>query len=271
MKQLDQRPGDEGHVLLLYYEESYRRTGVGAWVRRGLELGAKILYIEPPDELSARSLSGLLQDQPGTDEAVERGQIQVVPADRTAYDPHWQASVVEDALRQGYPSVRWSAEATTAWSVMPRDRHADFERTTDRLCQSLPVSVMCQYPARESIEVLGPVSNVHASGLRERLFQAAPFDGGLAVSGEVDASNHDILRALLQATTAATDRESFVVDLSGLDFLDVRGARALMAGTGAYRRHGGQVRLRTPRPVVDRLIRLLAFDRSRGVLMEGAW
>lgn len=271
MKQLDQRPGDEGHVLLLYYEESYRRTGVAAWLRRGLELGAKILYIEPPDELSARSLSGLLQDQPDAGEAVERGQIQVVPADRTAYDPLWQASVVEDALRQGYPSVRWSAEATTAWSVMPRNRHADFERTTDRLCQSLPVSVMCQYPARESIEVLGPVSSVHASGLRERLFQAAPFEGGLAVSGEVDASNHDILRALLQAATAATDRDSFVVDLSGLDFLDVRGARALMAGTGAYRRHGGQVRLRTPRPVVDRLIRLLAFDRSRGILMEGAW
>ena len=130
MKQLDQRPGDEGHVLLLYYEESYRRTGVAAWLRRGLELGAKILYIEPPDELSARSLSGLLQDQPDAGEAVERGQIQVVPADRTAYDPLWQASVVEDALRQGYPSVRWSAEATTAWSVMPRNRHADFERTT---------------------------------------------------------------------------------------------------------------------------------------------
>lgn len=269
VRQLDQRPGYEGHVLLLYYEESYRRTGVAAWLRRGLELGAKILYIEPPDELSARSLSALLQDQPDADEAVERGQIQVVPADRRAYDPHWQASVVEDALRQGFPSVRWSAEATTAWSVLPRNRHADFERTTDRMCQSLPVSVMCQYPARESIELLGPVSTVHASGLRERLFQAAPFDGGLAVSGEVDASNHDILRALLQAATAATDRDSFVVDLSGLYFLDVRGARALMAGTGAYRRHSGQVRLREPQPVVDRVIRLLAFDRSRGVLMEG--
>src|SRR6476619_323553 len=105
--------------------------------------------------------------------------------------------------------------------------------------------------------------------MRELLFQAAPFDGGLAVSGEVDASNHDILRALLQAATAATDRDSFVVDLSGLYFLDVRGARALMAGTGAYRRHSGQVRLREPQPVVDRVIRLLAFDRSRGVLMEG--
>jgi anti-anti-sigma factor len=271
VKPLDRRPGYEGHVLLLYHEDSYRRTGVTAWLRRGLELGDKILYIEPPDELPARSLSGLLEDQPEAGEAVERGQIEVIAADRTAYDPGWQASVVKDALLQGYPAVRWSADATTAWSVMPRARHAEVELATDRLCQAHPVSVLCQYPVRESMEVLGPVSTVHGSGLRERLFQAAPRDGGLAVSGEVDASNHDILRALLQAATAATDHDSFVVDLSGLDFLDIRGARALMAGTAAHRRHGGQVRLRAPQPVVDRLVRLLAFDRSRGVLMEGGW
>lgn len=269
MKPLDWRPDGEGHLLLLYHEESYRRTGVAAWLRRGLELGAKILYIELPDELADRALSGLIQDQPDAGEAVERGQIRVIPADRTAYDPVWQASVVEDALRQGYPSVRLSAEATTAWSVMPRARHAEVERTTDQMCQSVPVSVMCQYPARGSMEVLGPVSTVHGSGLRERLFQAVPFEGGLAVAGEVDTSNHDILRALLQAATAATDRDPFVVDLNGLDFLDVRGVGALMAGTAAFRSRGGHVRLQAPQPVVDRLIRLLGIDRSRGVLTEG--
>lgn len=269
MKPLDRRPDYEGHFLLLYHEESFRRTGVAAWLRRGLELGAKILYIELPGELPVRALSGLVQDQPDAGEAVERGQIQVIPADRTAYDPVWQAGVVKDALRQGYPSVRLSAEATTAWSVMPRARHADVERTIDQMCQSLPVSVMCQYPALDSMEVLGPVSTAHGSGLRERLFQAMPFEGGLAVAGEVDTSNHDILRALLQAATAATDRDPFVVDLNELDFLDVRGVGALMAGTAAYRSRGGHVRLQAPKPPVDRLIRLLGIDRSRGVLTKG--
>ena len=177
--------------------------------------------------------------------------------------------MVEDALRQGYPSVRLSAEAATAWSVMPRARHAEVERTIDQMCQSLPVSVMCQYPVRDSMEVLGPVSTVHGSGLRERLFQAVPFEGVLAVTGEVDTSNHDILRTLLQAATAATDRDPFVVNLKGLDFLDVRGIRALMAGTAAYRSRGGHVRLQAPQPVVDRAIRLLGIERSRGVLTEG--
>ena len=110
MKPLDLRRGHEGHVLLLFHDESYRRAGVAAWLRRGLELAAKVLYIEPADQPSARSLWGLLRDEPLAGEAVERGQIQVFPADRTAYDPGWQASVVEDALRQGYPAVRWSLQ-----------------------------------------------------------------------------------------------------------------------------------------------------------------
>lgn len=268
VKPLGERPGWDGHLVLLYNEEAQRRTGVAAWVRRGLELGAKILYTEPPGELPDRSLPGVLQDQPDAEKAVERGQIQVIPASDTAYDPDWQASVVQDALDQGYPSVRWSGEATTAWGVMPRARHADIERATDQLCRSLPVSALCQYPARESMEVLRLVSTVHGSGLRERLFQASPFEGGLAVAGEIDVSNHDILYSLLLAATAATGGSLFVLELSRLDFLDVGGSRTLMAGTASYRSRGGQVRLQAPQPHVDRLIRTLAIDRARGILTE---
>ena len=101
-------PGWDGHLLLLYHDESQRRREVEAWVRRGLEVGAKILYIEPGDELPARSFAGLLRDSPQAVEAMGRGQIQVIPADPVAFDPAWQASVVEQALRE-YPFVRWSA------------------------------------------------------------------------------------------------------------------------------------------------------------------
>jgi hypothetical protein len=58
----DGRSGWDGHLLLVYHEESQRRIGVAAWVRRGLELGAKILYIEPQDDPPGRSLSGLVWD-----------------------------------------------------------------------------------------------------------------------------------------------------------------------------------------------------------------
>lgn len=266
MKRAGGQPSWDGHLLLLYHEESQRRTEVTAWVRHGLELGAKILYIEPPDEPPERSLTGLLQDQPTAVDAMQRGQIQVVLADGAAYDPAWQQSVVERALLQGYPSVRWSGDATTAWQVMPKPRHADVERATDEVCRSGPVSVMCQYPAHEAVRMLPRVSAAHGAGVRERLLQVAPIDGGLTVSGELEVSNQDILRSVLLAATTTPERDPFVVDLSGLAFLDVSGIQALTAGTDRYRRLGGHVRLRSPQPHVDRLIRMLGVDRERGFL-----
>lgn len=268
MKSLGRRPlGWDGHLLLLYHHESQRRRGVAMWVQRGLELGAKILYTEPPGEPPERSLSGVLQTHARAREAVESGQIQVVVAEQAAFDPAWQASVIDEALEQGYPSVRWSGEARTAWAVMSPARHADLERTTDGLCRSHPVSVMCQYSARESMEVLRPVCTVHGAGLRERLFEASPFPGGLAVAGEVDVSNQDILGSLLSAATSTTERDPFVVDLSALSFLDVAGARALMTGAAPCQSRGGHVLLLAPQPQVDRLIRMLGIDRMQGVLM----
>ena len=38
----------DGHVLLLHRTEGERLAGLTAWVRRGLELGEKIIYTEFP-------------------------------------------------------------------------------------------------------------------------------------------------------------------------------------------------------------------------------
>lgn len=268
MKSLGRRPaGWDGHLLLLYHSESQRRDGVATWVRRGLELGEKILYTEPPNEPPCRSLPGLLADQADADEAFGRGQIQVVIADEAAYDPAWQANMVDEALAQGYPSVRWSGEATTAWALMPRDRHAGIERATDQLCRSTPLSVMCQYSAHES-EVLLDACLVHGAGLRDPLFSASPFEGGVAVAGEIDVSNRDIVRSLLLAATSVTDRDPFVLDLSALDFLDLAGVRGLLLGTGPYRGRGRHVRFHGQPAHVDRLIHLLGVQHEPGVLTE---
>jgi anti-anti-sigma factor len=241
---------------------------VAAWVRRGLEVGAKIFYIQTQDEPPARALPGLLEDQPDAVEAIERGQIEIIEGARTAYDPAWQASAVKRSLDQGYPSVRWSAEAATAWTVMSRSLHADIERAIDRLCRSHPVSVMCQYSLCESVGALRLVGMTHGAGLRERGFQAVPFDGGLAFTGELDVSNEGILRSLLMAGTAATERDPFVVDLQELNFLDVGGTRTLLSGSSAYRSRGSHVVLRGPQPHVGRLMSLLGVDRTPGIRVE---
>lgn len=262
-------PEWDGHLLLLYDEEPQRRAGVTAWVRRGLELGSKILYTEPADGPPDRSLPGLLHDEPDALEAMERGQIQVVPAGPTAYDPAVMQATVDGALSDGYPSVRWSGDASTAWAVLPRSRHALVEQATEELCASRPLSVMCQYSAPESRAAVGLLSQTHGAGMREQLFRAAPVPGGLALAGELEASNQEILRSLLTTSTTATESASFVLDLAGVDFLDLPGVRALVFGTADYRSRGGHVRLHAPQRHVAQLLRLLGVDHEPGLVMRG--
>ena len=270
MKSLGWRPGWDGHLLLFYDEESQRRAGVAAWVGRGLELGSKILYTQLQDDLPDRSLPGLLRDDPDALEAMDRGQIQVVPADPSTYDPAFIETLVDEALSDGYPSVRWSGAASTAWDVIPRSRHEYVERATDQLCASRPLSAMCQYSAPECGDAVGFLSESHGAGLREQLFQAAPVKGGLAVAGELDATNQRILRFLLMTATTAPERDPFVLDLSRLDFLDLPGARAMLFGTLDHRTRGGHVRLEAPRPHVAKLIHLLGIDQAEGIQLGEA-
>lgn len=272
MESVDGRPVNwDGHLVLVHQTERQRRNAVGAWVRHGLDRGAKILYIEPPQEPAERSLLGLLEEQMvDVEEAVERGQLLVFPADDGVYSPTWQASVVDHALTEGYPSVRWSGEADTAWGVMSPSAHADIEWATDRLCRSRPVSILCQYSAGLTPSTLQTACAMHGDGVRESLLQTFPGPGGIALAGEVDASNEHLLRCALLAATSVADRSHFFVELSRLDFLDVRGARSLLTGTTEYRSHGGSVVLWSARRPVARVLRLLGVDRAEGIIVEGS-
>lgn len=270
VKSLGRRPGWDGHLLLYYDEESQRRSGVAAWVRRGLELGSKILHTQPADDPPDRSLAGLLADEPEALAAMECGQIQVVPADRSAYDPAFLDATIDAALAEGYRSVRWSGDASTAWSVISRDGHDLVERATDELCASRPLSVLCLYSARECGDAIGELVRSHGGGLREQRLRAVPVAGGLAVAGELDATNQSVLRSLLSTATTAPGGDPLVVDLSGVDFLDLPGARALLFGTLDHRSGGGRVRLVAPQPHVAQLIHLLGIDRAEGIQCGGA-
>ena len=108
---------------------------------------------------------------------------------------------------------------------------------------------------------------MHRDGVWEGLLQTARRPGGIVLRGEVDRSNHDVLQGVLRAATlSATD--TLVVDLSLLSFLDVGGARALLAGTKDYRRGGGRVRLRWPRHPVDRVLEVCGVEDAGGLQVD---
>ena len=261
----------DGHLILVHANERQRRAGVAAWVQRGLELGAKILYIEPRQERADRSFLRVLREQDiATDEALARGQLQVLPAGDEAYSPERQTDVVDAALAEGYPTVRWSGEASTGWDVLSKSGHADLEWAADALCRTRPVSMLCQYPADLIPATLQSACAMHGAGVRGAQCQIHPLPEGVAVAGEVDAANARVLHSALMAATASADARAFVVELSRLSFLDAAGARALLKGTLTHRTQGGSVCLRALRPRVERFLRLFGVDRTDGFILEGA-
>lgn len=241
-------------------------------MRRGLDVHAQIYYTQPPlPDSDERSLVRLLDDVPGADAALQRGQIEVLTAqDRSAYHLAGSGAAIDAALQAGYSSVRWSGEFETALSVMSPEEHDDLEQVTDTLCRASALDVLCQYRAGRSTSVLRHLTDVHRDGVRDTLFHATPFTGGMALAGEVDASNSGLLHALLAASTPRTAPTTFRLDLRDLGFLDVGGARAVLDATAPYRAAGGTLQLQALQPLVERVCRVFGVNRASGVHMEGS-
>lgn len=272
MRTYEERPVDwSGHLVLVHDSERQRRIGLAEWAGQGLALGAKVIYIEPAHVPGDRSLLGLLEEHGvDVDVALVRGQLQVFPASEQTYSPAWQDDKVDEALEDGYPMVWWSGEATTAWSVMSPAEHADVEWATDAMCSSRPVSVLCQYGAHLPQATLQTVCAMHGGGVRGPQLRTSPVPGGVEVAGSVDASNEKVLRSALVAAAATSGgADTFTVELSGLEFLDVAGARAFVTGTAPHRLEGGKVSLRAPQQPVDSLLRLLRVHEADGFEVEG--
>jgi hypothetical protein len=93
----------------------------------------------------------------------------------------------------------------------------------------------------------------------------------LALGGEFDISNLDVLSTALRTLTAigATGATgdalpavpTLKVDLRQLEFLSVAAARTLDIGTAGYRRHGGRVELHHPSPHLITVLHLLDLHR----------
>jgi anti-anti-sigma factor len=263
-------PGWDGHLLLLHWSEPERRSGLAAWIRRGLENDEKVIFAEADAETPRRSVRSVLQDN-GIDvvAATAEGRLCVLPL-AEFYPPGGQAEIVEKALAEGYRAVRMSAEARAARAVLSERAYAAYERDMDRLCRRLPLSALCQYDREYAA---GPrlvdIAEAHVDGIRERQLDIGGSNGELTLAGEVDLSNEDLLECALRAATnkaAAT----FWLDLSRVTFLGAGGCRALLVGTRHFRHQGGYVLLVACPPSIERMLRLLGFDRVTGLELVGA-
>lgn len=85
------------------------------------------------------------------------------------------------------------------------------------------------------------------------------------IVGELDFSNAPALRRSLRALERRRPRV-LVLDLSGLQFMDVAGVRTMLDAARRAGRDGRRVVVANPIPVIAHLLELTVIDRSLDVV-----
>lgn len=81
----------------------------------------------------------------------------------------------------------------------------------------------------------------------------------LHVAGELDLATADRLREQVRGCIGP-EVERLVLDLAGVEFVDVTGLGVFVEAQRISARHGGTVVLRRPRPMVLRMLDLLELN-----------
>lgn len=82
----------------------------------------------------------------------------------------------------------------------------------------------------------------------------------LHLAGDLDLATAGQLRGQLRDALDRGDVRRLVLDLAGLDFMDVTGLNVIVDAHDVLRRDRAVLALRSPRPMVLRMLKLLALD-----------
>ena len=82
----------------------------------------------------------------------------------------------------------------------------------------------------------------------------------LHVAGDLDLASAGQLRGVLRDLLDRGDVRRLVLDMAGLEFLDVTGLNVIVDAQRVLSGDGGTLALRSPRPMVLRMLKLLALD-----------
>ncbi|OPG10235.1 MEDS domain-containing protein [Microbispora sp. GKU 823] len=271
------------HVCNVYDDEEQRLAAVARFVRAGVGGGNRVVHFsvgspeQVVDELVAQGVDARA--------LCETGALHVYAAGNTylasgSFDPEaavdgWRRALAE-ALDAGYAGL-W-ALGDMAWAasdISGAERLHRYEAEVNRVFSGGRALAMCLYDRRTMPpEALDRISAAHPSRLgpgpdeswvpllRMRRTAVPP---GLALAGEVDASNREAL-----AATLAGLREDLpdapgplTVDLSGLRFADAGVARLLIEG---HRALPGGIRVVGCPPQVARLLRVMGGEEILGAV-----
>jgi hypothetical protein len=277
----DEHNSHGGHIGLLRSPTPQCHDRIQRWLRAAVARGDKLVTVAvPPDLLiNAHPHEGSGSEGSGGEAGLDPlGALPVLtPAElRPQVRP---ARLVERALAEGYRGLGVLIWADGSIAAASPQGHADIESSLAALCRAQPVSVLCVYDrGGAGTRQLDLAVTHHPDELRDQQALVHHDRHRLALGGEFDLDNLDLLSTALQTLTAhATTGDTppavptLQVDLRQLNFLSVAAARTLDIATAGYRRHGGRVELHHPSPHLTTVLHLLNLHRLPGLtLLSGA-
>lgn len=265
------------HGCCVYATEPRRRAGVADFFRVGAAHNDRLLYLA---DLDGASLDGAVRalDEAGFNARwfQASGQLTVRSTDESyleggTFDGNRVKDVLrketEAALAAGYRGLRVVGEMT--WALRDAATPAQlaaYEAGVDDLFGDGTLSALCQYdraafPDDTLAAVVGPHHLVTSGGDDDGGGFTASRTGeaGVRLTGEVDFADADLLRAFLRSWAAGAPARDLEIDITGLEFLDVAGLRALVE-TAQDLGSSRALALRGARPLVRRALALTGWD-----------
>jgi anti-anti-sigma factor len=245
------RLGD--HVCWTYATDDEHRRVLTTFFAEGAAAGEQLVYFASPE----------------TEEVVrtyvtDPDSVHVDLVD----DPDVRASHIERLARNAPAGVRVATES--AWLAARSDlgpRLPAAELRTDLVTARVPAVVLCGYDLRicDDAVILDAVAAVHPLCSRARASGDGPLfhlhaadDGGISLTGEVDATQSELVESLLVASMDQL-REP-VIDVSALDFVDVSGMRAVANAAADLQATRQRAEVRGASPTFRKVWSLLGYD-----------
>jgi anti-anti-sigma regulatory factor len=257
------------HVCWVYDDDEDFADVARRYLEEGLARGERLLYIGEPHPADLATDDGPLADVDGL---IARGALQVLDL-RTGYQssgsftPAEQLAFYEaataDARAAGYTGLCVVAEISgLAADPVRRPDLVRWEHLADEFMGSgSGMRALCAYRSDLGREALTDVASVHplvhddAGGPPFRAW----FEGeAIALGGALDTFGADRLEQVLTGTHV--DRPVVTLDLSGVEFVDVGGARAIARWARLLQDRGSALELTGTSRVFRRMWRILDFD-----------
>lgn len=255
------------HLCWVHDDDESFDTAVRSFLAGGLARGERLLCVGDPAIAALEGATGDLADVAALTadrvlatmtvaEVYAAAGPLVVDRQRAFY-----AAATEQALADGHRGLRVVADLSElASDPGQRDALVRWEHAADELMASgSGMSAMCAYRSDLPPAVLGDVLAVHPLGNAPD--HLSPFrlffdEDRVVLTGSVDTSTAGRLGAVLAGTPTGPDA---VLDLGGLEFVDVAGTRALAGWAGSLRERGVPLEVRGASALLQRMWRILGF------------